>query len=410
MTVDRARELDEADPLAPLRERFLLPPGVVYLDGNSLGPPTVDAAERLAAVVTEQWGRDLVRSWNVHRWVDLPHRVGDRIAPLIGAPPGSVVVGDSTTVNLYKALGGAVDLWRSEGHRRTAVILTDTANFPTDLYVMGAVARRWGAEVRTVEPTGLEEALEAGDVACLALTQVDYRTGRLHDLPRLTAAAHQVGAITVWDLSHSAGVMPVDVTSADVDLAVGCGYKYLNGGPGAPAYLYVAPRLLDRFANPIAGWFGHAAPFDFSAEFRPAPGIARGRVGTPHVLSMLALDAALDVFRDVDLDLVRAKSHSLTTLFIELVDGLDVELVTPRDPDLRGSQVSLRHPNGYAVVQALAARGVIGDFRAPDVARFGFAPLYIRHVDVVDAARTLAEVLESEAWRDPELARRDPVT
>ncbi len=410
MNGDRARELDEADPLAPLRERFLLPPGVVYLDGNSLGPPTVDAAERLAAVVTEQWGRDLVRSWNVHRWIDLPHRVGDRIAPLIGAPPDSVVVGDSTTVNLYKALGGAVELWRSEGGPGTPVILTDTANFPTDLYVMDSVARRWGAEVRTVEPTELEDALETGDVACLALTQVDYRTGRLHDLPRLTAAAHQVGAVTVWDLSHSAGVIPVDVTAADVDLAVGCGYKYLNGGPGAPAYLYVAPRLLDRFSNPIAGWFGHAAPFDFSTEFRAAPGIARGRVGTPHVLSMLALDAALDVFGDVDLDLVRAKSRSLTALFIELVDGLDAELVTPRDPDLRGSQVSLRHPHGYAVVRALAARGVIGDFRAPDVMRFGFAPLYLRHVDVVDAARTLAEVLESEAWRDPRLARRDPVT
>ncbi len=404
---DRCRALDDADPLATFRDRFVLADGVIYLDGNSLGPPPVGMAEHLARVVTDQWGTDLVRAWNVHGWVDLPLRVGDRVAPLIGAEPGSVIVGDSTTVNLFKALGAALDLRPGQG---TPVILTDTGNFPTDLYVMESVAARWGAQVRAVAPSEVKSVLADGDVACLALTHVDYRTGRRHDLPGLTALAHRVGAVTVWDLSHSTGVMPVDVDAADVDLAVGCGYKYLNGGPGAPAYLYVAPRLMEDFSNPIAGWFGHARPFDFSEVFEPAPGIARARVGTPHVLSMIAFEAALAVFDDVDVDQVRAKSVSLTSLFIDLVDGLDVELVTPRDPDLRGSQVSLRHRDGLAVVQALAARGVVGDFRAPDVMRFGFAPLYVRHVDVFDAAQILADVLASGQWRDPRFSHRPPVT
>ncbi len=403
---DACRALDAADPLAPCRDRFVLPDGVVYLDGNSLGPPVVGMAERMAAAVTSEWAVDLVRSWNVHGWVDLPRRVGERLAPLLGAAAGTVVCGDSTTVNLFKAVAAALTM--APADRRT--IVTDDGNFPTDLYVLESVARRWGGRVRRVSPDEVGDALASADVGVLALTHVDYRTGRLHDLAGLTAAARTAGVITVWDLSHSAGVMPLELEEAGVDLAVGCGYKYLNGGPGAPAYLYVRPDIQARFENPIAGWFGHARPFDFSLEFAPAPGIARGRVGTPHVLSMIALDTALDAFDGVDLADVRAKSVSLTSLFAELVTGFGLEIVGPDDPDRRGSQVSIRHTEGYRIVQALAERGVIGDFRAPDVMRFGFAPLYVRHVDAFDAATTLADVLESGLWREPRFARRAQVT
>ena len=401
---------DLADPLAELRSRFLLPEGVIYLDGNSLGALPRLVPERIEGVVRRQWGEGLIRSWNTAGWVDLPTRVGERLGRLLGAEPGSVVACDSTSVNLFKAASAAV---RLRPERR--VVLTDTGNFPTDVYVLAGLAETLGRplELRLADPDELVAAIDP-EVAVVAVTQVDYRTGRMHDLAEVTAAAHGAGAVMVWDLAHSAGALPVDLAGANVDLAVGCGYKYLNGGPGAPAFIYVAPRHLPAFRNPISGWFGHARPFDFSLEFVPAEGIDRARVGTPHVLSLTALDAALDVFEGVDLQAVRDKSVALTELFIRLVEErasrFGFQLVTPRDPARRGSQVSFRHPDGYPVMQALIERGVIGDFRAPDVMRFGFTPLYLRFVEVWDAVETLVEVMETEAWRDPRYSVRAAVT
>jgi len=409
MSLDRSRclELDASDPLAAMRDRFVLPEGVVYLDGNSLGALPVGVAERLQRTIRDEWGIMLIRSWNEADWASLPRRVGDRVAKLIGAPPGCVVVCESTSINLYKATMGAAALRPERGH-----ILTDSGNFPTDMYVMRGVAAHHGLDLVVVEPGAVESAI-GEDTAVVALTQVDYRTGRRHDMHRLTRLAHDAGAIAVWDLAHSAGAFPVALGDCDVDLAVGCGYKYLNGGPGAPAFVYVAPRLLPRMSNPITGWFGHARPFDFSLEFDPAPGIDRLRVGTPHVLSLAALDEALDAFEDVDLVELRRKSERLTGLFIELVAnrlGAQFELITPIDPAHRGSHVSLRHDHAYAVIQALIDRGVIGDFRAPDVARFGFAPLYTRFVDVWDAVATMADVMSTAAWKRPEFHVRKAVT
>jgi kynureninase len=401
-------ERDAADHLAHLRNRFLLPPGVIYLDGNSLGALPAGVPGRIRRLVEEEWGTGLIRSWNDAGWVDLPRRVGDRIAGLVGARSGTVVACDSTSVNLFKAVEAALALAPER-----PVILTDSGNFPTDLYVMAGVAARHGIEVRIRSADEVAAAIDR-DVAVVALTQVDYRTGRLHDLPAITAATHAAGAISVWDLAHSAGVMPIDLEAAAVDLAVGCGYKYLNGGPGAPAFLYVAPRHQDRFRNPIQGWFGHAAPFEFRLEFEAAPGVDRVRVGTPHVLSLAALDAALDVFDGVDLVAVRAKSVALTELFLALVDerldGTGFGVASPREPSRRGSQVSLGHPAGYAVVQALIDRGVIGDFRSPDLCRFGFSPLYGRFVDVWDAVDRLADVMAMGSWKDGRNRVRAAVT
>lgn len=392
---------DAADPLAPVRERFLLPDGIIYLDGNSLGALPASVPGRMRRIVEDEWGRDLIRSWNVHGWVDLPRTVGDRIARLVGAAPGSVVAADSTSVNLFKAVAAARALRPDR-----PVVLTDTGNFPTDRYVLEGLA-----DVRAVAPEEVEAAIDE-TVGVVALTEVDYRTGRRHDMVSITRVAHAAGALAVWDLAHSAGALPVELEACDVDFAVGCGYKYLNGGPGAPAFLYVAPRLLPVARNPIQGWFGHADPFAFSSDFEPARGIDRGRVGTPHVLSLAALDEALRVWDGVDIGDVRRTSVELTGLFIDLVGDAcpSLETMTPRDPARRGSQVSLRHPDGYAIVQALAERGVIGDFRAPDVLRFGFAPLYVRRVDVHDAVEILREVMVSEAWRDPRHAVRNRVT
>ncbi|HLE83302.1 MAG TPA: kynureninase [Thermoanaerobaculia bacterium] len=408
--------LDRTDPLARCRAEFELPEGLIYLDGNSLGPLPRRAARRVREVVEAEWGRDLIRSWNLHGWIDLPRRVGDRIAPLIGAEPGEVVAADSTSIDLFKLAAAVLEV-RPE--RR--VVLSEAGNFPTDLYMLQGLVRLLAAgggrapELRCLEARGeLEPALGAGGVALAVLTQVDYRTGELWDLAATTRLVHDAGALVLWDLSHSAGALPVDLGAAGADLAVGCGYKYLNGGPGAPAFLYVARRWQEALRSPLQGWLGHAAPFAFEPDYRPAPGIERFQCGTPPILALAALDAALELFAAVDLAEVRAKSLALGDRFLALVDqecaDLGLEVACPRDGSRRGSQVALRHREGYAIVQALAARGVVGDFRAPDVLRFGLAPLYLRYADLWDAARHLREVLEGREWDRPEHRARAAVT
>lgn len=402
-------ELDRLDPLAPWRDRFECPPGVVYLDGNSLGALPRATAPRLAGVIQEEWGTGLIRSWNSAHWIDAPSRIGDKIARLIGAEPGEVIAADSTSVNLFKLLGGAVRLRPDR-----PVILTEEENFPTDLYVaQGLVGLLGGAHaLHTVDRAELDRALD-DEVAVLALTHVDYAGGAVLDMPRLTRAAHQCGALVLWDLSHSAGAVPVDLNAAQVDLAVGCGYKYLNGGPGAPAYLFVARRLQEALPPPLSGWMGHAAPFAFEGRYRPAAGIMRQLVGTPSILGMAALEVGVDIWLEVDRSSAWRKSQALGDLFIRLADeirGFDLELASPRDAAQRGSHVGVRHPQGYRVMRALMDEGVIGDFRPPDLMRFGFAPLYTRYVDVWDAVGRLERVLRGRAWARPEYAQTLAVT
>lgn len=404
-----AEALDAADPLAPFRDRFVLPDGLVYLDGNSLGALPKAAAARVAEVVAHEWGEGLVRSWNDAGWIDLPRRVGDKIARLVGAGPGEVVCADSTSVNVFKVLSAALALRPGR-----STILSEEGNFPTDLYVAEGLARllERGHRLRLVPKSDVRSAPDV-DTAVLLLTHVDYRSGEKHDLEAVTRAGHEAGALVAWDLAHSAGAMPVDLAAAGADFAVGCGYKYLCGGPGAPAFLYVAPRHQEAFRQPLSGWLGHAEPFAFEAAYRPAPGISRALCGTPPILSMSALDAALDVILAADLALVRAKSEAMTSFFVEAVEqecGEAVQLVSPRVSSLRGSQVSFAHPDAYAVMRALIERGVVGDFRAPDVLRFGFAPLYVRFADAWETARALAEVLSSHAHERPEFRRRAAVT
>jgi len=405
----RAAGLDGEHAATDLRELFDLPPGVVYLDGNSLGalPRSVPAA--VARVVQEQWGRDLIASWNTHGWWDAPTRVGDRIATLLGAAPGQVVVGNSTSVNLFQVFRAAARL--RPGRR---VVVTDPGSFPTDLYVLSGAAADVGWEIVLASPPEVPGVLRQydDDVALLALSHVDYRTGELWDLPALTAAAHEVGALAMWDLCHSAGAVPAGLDEHDVDLAVGCGYKYLNGGPGAPAFTYVAERHLAAFEPVIRGWHGHDTPFAMSPEHAFAAGITRARIGTPPLVSLLALEAALDVFDELSVADLRARSLSLTGFLIDCVDALvpEVQLVTPRDPARRGSHVAVRHPEAFAVVQALVARGVIGDFREPGLVRLGVAAPYLTHSDVLAAATALRNVLDAEEHLDPANQRRGAVT
>jgi kynureninase len=387
----RAEKLDAADELAAKRAEFVLD-DVVYLDGNSLGALPAVVPGRVADVVSRQWGELRIRSWEESGWWTAPERVGDRIAPLLGAAPGQVVVGDSTSVNIFKALVAAV---RMAGEGRDE-ILVDATTFPTDGYIAASAARMTGRTLRPVLPAEVPDAL--GDrTAAVLLNHVDYRTGRLHDLPSLTAAAHRAGALAVWDLCHSAGALPVGLDEHGVDLAVGCTYKYLNGGPGSPAYLYVRAGLQDRFDSPLPGWNSHAEPFGMRPEYEPAPGAPRGRVGTPDILSMLALEAALDVWDGVSIEAVRAKSLALTDFFLECVSAYvapgRVESLTPVPHAERGSQVALRCADAGEVMKRLIERGVVGDFRAPDVLRFGFTPLYVGFADVERAARVLGEVL-----------------
>ena len=402
-----ATALDAADPLRGARDAFDLPDGL-YLDGNSLGPLTHAARERVRRCVDEEWGRGLIASWNAADWVNLPRTIGARIAPLIGASPDDVRVADSTSVNLYKVLAAALALRPDR-----PVVISQRGNFPTDLYTAeGLIGLMGGRELRLVD-TG-EEALAAlgGDTAVLMLTHVDYRDGTLLDMAALTEAAHAVGALTVWDLAHSTGALPVDLAGCGADFAVGCGYKYLNGGPGAPAHLYVAPKHQAEARNPLSGWFAHAAPFAFETEFRPAKGADRFLCGTMPVLSAVALDAALDVWDGIDMAAVREKSVALTELFRARVEALapDLALAGPRDPARRGSQVSFRWEHAYPLISALIERGVTGDFRAPDIARFGFTPLYTRFVDAWDAADHIAEVIATGTWDEPRHRQRKAVT
>jgi kynureninase len=407
LSLQDALALDAADPLAPWRDRFLLPEGMIYLDGNSLGALPASTPARMDEVVRRQWGQDLIKSWNVHDWIGAPQRVGDKIARLVGAEAGEVVVADSTSVNLFKLLSAA--LAARPGRR---VILTEPGDFPTDLYIAQGLAR-FGAEVRAVEPGQLLAALDE-DVAVLMLTHVHYKSGRRRDMAALTAAAHAKGALTLWDLSHSAGAIPVGLNAAGADLAVGCGYKYLNGGPGAPAFLFVAKRLQGQLSSPLTGWMGHAEPFAFVDDYRPAPGVERFLCGTPSILAFTALEAAVEMFLQVDRDALYAKGQALCDLFIALVEPFaeaqGLRLETAREADRRGSHVSYGHAHGYALIQALIARGVVGDFRTPDVARFGFTPLYVGYADVWRAAEVLKSLLESGEWRDPAYAVRARVT
>ncbi|MEJ8473696.1 kynureninase [Roseibium algae] len=400
--------LDANDPLAAKRAAFSLPDDVIYLDGNSLGVLPAHVPARMQEVVANEWGQSLIRGWNEHNWIDLPQRVGNRIARLVGAAPGTVVACDSTTINVFKVVSAALNLRPDR-----KVILSDSGNFPTDLYVAGGLAELLdqGHELRVVAPEDVEAAV-TDELAVLMLTQVDYKTGRRHDMKALTEKAHAAGALVMWDLAHSAGAFPVDLAGANADFAVGCGYKYLNGGPGAPAFLYVAPEHKNHVRPPMTGWMGHEAPFAFDLDYKPASGVDRMRVGTPPVLSLSALDAALDVFDDVDMGDIRKKSVSLCELFIKEVEARcpDLKLVSPRNEAVRGSQVSFRFKEGYALMQALIANGVIGDFRAPDTVRFGFTPLYISHADVMGAVEKLETILADRLWDRDEFKKRQKVT
>ncbi|MBN8290639.1 kynureninase [Rhodobacter sp. NTK016B] len=390
------------------RALFDLPEGVIYLDGNSLGPLPSAVPARLQQAATDEWGQMLITGWNKAGWMELPTKIGDRIARIIGAEPGHVVLGDTLSIKVYQALASSLEM-----NPKRRVILSDTGNFPSDLYMAEGLCRTLGPEysLKTVAPEDVLDAID-DSVAVLMITEVDYRTGRRHDMAALTAKAHSVGALAVWDLAHSAGATDVKVAEGNADFAVGCSYKYLNSGPGGPAFIYVAPRHAEIARPALSGWLGHEAPFAFDLDYRPGRGIERMRVGTPPVLQLAALDAALDVWDGVEIADLRARSIELCEAFIEQVEAACpmLELATPRDPAMRGSQVSFRHPEGYAIMQALIARGVIGDFRAPDILRFGFTPLYIGMEEVEGAVKILAEIMETSAWDKPEYKTRARVT
>lgn len=424
-TLQDCRALDAQDPLRTLRQQFTLPEDVIYLDGNSLGVLPKTAAARVAEAVTAEWGQGLIRSWNSAGWFELPQRLGNKIARLIGAAPGEVVATDSTSINLYKVLSAALHIAAQDAPTRK-IIVSERSNFPTDLYIAEALCRERGFRLRLVEPEEIAAALTS-EVAVLMLTHVNYRTGAMHNMAAVTAAAHAAGVLTVWDLAHSAGAVPVDLNAAKADFSIGCGYKYLNGGPGAPAFVWVNPKHADRFWQPLAGWWGHAAPFEFTPDYRPATGISRYLCGTQPILSMTALECGLDTVLAAEamggMQALRKKSLALTDLFIQLVEercaGHGLGLATPREHAMRGSQVCLTRTQGaYAIVQALIARGVIGDFRAGDgdvgkhldILRFGFTPLYIGFEDVWNAVEHLKQVLETAEWQQAQFNQKHAVT
>jgi kynureninase len=414
-TREHCVERDRRDPLARLKLEFDLPAGVIYLDGNSLGVLPRAARARSIEVLAEEWGAGLIRSWNRAGWFDLPSRLGDKLARLLGAGPGEVVVTDTTSLNIFKALAAALRIQQAAAPGRR-VIVSERDNFPTDLYMVQGMIDflQQGYELRLIDADHpLEDAL-GDDVAVVSLSHVNYRTGAMHDMAEVTALAHARGALTLWDLAHSAGAVPVDLSGADADFAVGCTYKYLNGGPGAPAFIWVSPRHQDRFWQPLSGWWGHDRPFAMSADYEPASGIRRFLCGTQPIVSLALVECGLDVALKADMADVRAKSLALTDLFIRLVEercaAHPLALVTPRDHARRGSHVSVRHPQGYAVMQALIGRGVIGDYREPEVLRFGVTPLYVGYADIWDAVETLRDILDTRAWDKPEHFLRATVT
>lgn len=391
-----------------IKAMFDLPEGVIYLDGNSLGPLPRAATDRVNEMLVREWGQMLITGWNKAGWMALPTGLGDRIGRLIGAEPGTVVTGDTLSIKVYQAVASALELCPN-----CKVVLSDSGNFPSDLYMVDGLLRSLGPdyELRVVAPEDVAAHITE-DVAVLMLTEVDYRSGRMHDMKALTELAHANGSVAVWDLAHSAGAIPVDLSGCNADFAVGCTYKYLNGGPGAPAFIYVAPRLTDRVRPALSGWLGHEAPFAFDLDYRPGSGIERMRVGTPPIIQMTALSAAMDIWDMADMADVRAKSIALTELFIARVEAAcpELQLASPRDPNQRGSQVSFRFADGYAAMQALIARGVIGDFRAPDIMRFGFTPLYIDKQDVERAVDILTDIMQNRLWDAPEYMVRQRVT
>lgn len=433
-TLQDCQALDAQDALRPLRDRFTLPEGVIYLDGNSLGAQPKAAAARVAEVVTQEWGQDLITSWNKAGWITLPERLGNQFAPWLGVGQGELVFTDTASINLYKVLSAAARIAREDSPDRKKLI-SERSNFPTDLYIAQSVCQEYGLELVLLEPEEIAGALQA-DVAICMLTHVNYRTGAMHDMAAVTAAAHAQGILCVWDLCHSAGAVPVDLKGADADFAVGCSYKYLNGGPGAPAFVWAHPRLINRFWQPLSGWFGHAEPFKFVPDYHPAQGIQRYLCGTQPMISLSVLQCGIDIYTEAEqfggMAALRAKSLALTDLFIQLVEercqGHGLGLATPREPAARGSQVCLTREEGlgvdgkdsgaYAIVQALIARGVIGDFRKgdggkglhKDILRFGFTPLYVGFADVWNAVEHLRQVLESGEWKRPEFNQINAVT
>ena len=422
-TLAECQALDQQDPLRSLRDLFQVPEGMIYLDGNSLGVLPKATPARVAAALAQEWGQDLIQSWNSAGWFQMPLQVGNKIARLIGAKDNEVVAADSTSINLFKVLSAALSIAQAD-HPEKKIILSERTNFPTDLYIAEALCKERGFTLKLVEAASLPSALQA-DVAVLMLTHVNYRTGAMFNMKALTASAHSVGALTVWDLAHSAGAVPVDLNDSQADFAVGCGYKYLNGGPGAPAFVWVHPKHTDRCWQPLSGWWGHAAPFEFTPDYKPASGIARYQCGTQPILSLTALETALDAFLEVEklggMQALRKKSLALTGLFMHLVQSqlaaYGFGIATPVEENMRGSQVSLtRNEGAYAIVQAMIARHVIGDFRAgdgknqADILRFGLTPLYTRFVDVWHAVQHLKEVMDSGEWQAPRFSQKNTVT
>jgi kynureninase len=416
ITLQIAQTLDQSDPLAHCRERFNLPEGVIYLDGNSLGALPKAVAPRLKIAVEQEWGVGLIRSWNDANWYPAPQRVGARVAQMIGADGNEVIMADSTSVNLFKVLIAALRLQKDQPGRD--VILTESGNFPTDGYIAQGAAELVGARFKMVEPADIMAALDES-VAVVTLTHVNYKTGRLHDMAAITKRAHEVGALVVWDLAHTAGAMPCDLNGCvaggtGADFAVGCGYKYLNGGPGAPAFVFAAKRHHAAMRQPLTGWHGHAAPFAFTDDYTAGVGMDAMLVGTASQLGLIALEAALTAFDGVDMNQLRSKSLRLTDLFMALVKqelgSFGFGMVTPEDHADRGSQVALTHLEGYAVMQAVIAKGVIGDFRAPNILRFGFAALYVSYVDVWNAIAVIKEIMQTSAWQAPQFMQKKAVT